>query len=257
MSRPTHEHVQGLRNIIIPMADDEWMMGHRGSEWLALAPDLEEDLAQSSLSQDEMGHAQLFYDLAHELGEAPADHQVYHRPADRWRHAALTAGPRDGWAEWVVRRYLYEIFDNVRRRALRQVPYPPLLAALNKMGHEEAYHLTHSRSLIRTLAFGGSESRGYLDQALKKDWLLVPDLFEWSGPDESWAGFDVHDLAPSVMRSNFQSEVRLDFTYLGLDWPGNLGPASRKARHHYGSEELVTLLNEMREVRTVAPAADW
>nr|WP_207711616.1 1,2-phenylacetyl-CoA epoxidase subunit PaaC [Sulfobacillus harzensis] len=253
----TQEHIDGLKHLLIPVADDEWMMGHRGSEWLALAPDLEEDLALSSLSQDEMGHAQLFYDLAHGLGEREADYQVYHRPADRWHHAALTARPRDGWAEWVVRRYLYEIFDSVRRRAFSQIPYPPLLAALKKMDLEESYHLTHSRSLMRALAFGGSESRAYLDQALKTDWPLVPDFFEWSGPDDFWAGFAVHDLAPSVMRSNVQSVVQRDFSDWGIAWPGDFGPASRKARHHIGSDELAALLNEMREVRQVAPASNW
>lgn len=257
MSPLTAEHVDGLKHLLIPVADDEWMMGHRGSEWLALAPDLEEDLALSSLSQDEMGHAQLFYDLAHELGAETADYQVYQRPGGQWHHAALTAAPRSDWAEWVVRRYLYEVFDSIRRRALTHIPFPPLLAALKKMDHEEAYHLAHARSLMRTLALGGAESRAYLDRALAQDWPLVPDLFEWTGPDESWAGFAAHDLAPSMLRSHFESVVQIDFTEWHLTWPGDLGPASEKARRHEGSGDLAALLNEMREVRVVATKAAW
>lgn len=257
MSPLTPEHLEGLKHLLIPVADDEWMVGHRGSEWLALAPDLEEDLALSSLSQDEMGHAQLFYDLLHELGEQTADYQVYERPANQWHHAALTAAPRGDWAEWVVRRYLYEIFDSVRRQALAHVPFPPLLAALHKMDHEEAYHLAHARSLMRTLALGGAESRAHLDRALAWDWPRVPDLFKWTGSEELWAEFTVRHLAPSMLRSHFQSQVQLDFTDWNLAWPGDLGAASDQARHHEGSDDLVTLLNEMREVRLVAPAAEW
>ncbi len=253
----TYEHVLGLRRLIVPVADDEWMMGHRGSEWLALAPDLEEDLALSSISQDEIGHAKLFYDLAHDLGEPSADDQVYHRPANRWRHADLTTKPRQGWAEWVVRRYLYETFDTVRRSALERVPYAPLLSALKKMDREEAYHLTHARSLMQTLAHGGPTSQAKLQHALQDDWPLVPDLFEWVGPDESWAGLDIGELAPSAMRRQFLATLKQDFLDWSVAWPENLGSASKKARRHDGSETLIPLLDDMRTVRNIAPAGNW
>lgn len=257
MNHPTHDQIVGLKRLLIPMADDEWMMGHRGSEWLALAPDLEEDLALSSTSQDEMGHAKLLYDLLHELGEPSADHHVYFRPPSRWHHAALTALPKGNWAEWVVRRYFYEIFDLVRRNALERIPYPPLRGAIKKMDREEAYHVDHSRTLMDILVHGGTESSGYLRQAVTDDWPYLADLFAWIGPDESWAGWDVGELAPSVMRTRFETQVHQDFARWGVDWPGNLPSAPRKARHHDSSLDLPALLDEMRAVRVQAVQARW
>ena len=45
------------------LADDELIIGHRHSEWTGWAPHLEEDLAFSSIAQDEMAHARLLYGL--------------------------------------------------------------------------------------------------------------------------------------------------------------------------------------------------
>ena len=39
------------------MADDEFVLGFWDSEWTGIAPMLEEDVAMSSISQDEIGHA--------------------------------------------------------------------------------------------------------------------------------------------------------------------------------------------------------
>ncbi len=257
MERPTHDQVSSLEHLLIPMADDEWMIGHRGSEWLALAPDLEEDLALSSTSQDEMGHAKLLYELLEELGQPSADERIFSRDASHWHHAALTTRPRQGWAEWSVRRYFYEVFDQIRRSALSHVPYPPLVAALRKMDREEVYHVAHQRSVMAAMAYGGSESFGYLNEAVADVWPLLPDLFEWTGPDEHWVVWDAGVLAPSAMRGQFEATVRQDFHKWGLSWPGDIGPARREARHHDNSAELEALLTEMRSVRTIAPASAW
>ncbi|MEA2577239.1 MAG: ring,2-phenylacetyl-CoA epoxidase subunit PaaC, partial [Chloroflexota bacterium] len=49
--------VEGLDEILRSMADDEFVIGFSDSEWTGIAPLLEEDIAMSSLAQDELGHA--------------------------------------------------------------------------------------------------------------------------------------------------------------------------------------------------------
>ena len=46
------------------MADDEFVIGFSDSEWTGIAPILEEDVAMSSLAQDELGHAAALYGLS-------------------------------------------------------------------------------------------------------------------------------------------------------------------------------------------------
>ncbi|HYM83798.1 MAG TPA: Phenylacetic acid catabolic protein, partial [Candidatus Dormibacteraeota bacterium] len=50
-----------LALLLLSMADDEFVIGFSDSEWTGIAPLLEEDVAMSSLAQDELGHARALY----------------------------------------------------------------------------------------------------------------------------------------------------------------------------------------------------
>ncbi len=52
-----------LAGLLRSMADDEFVIGFSDSEWTGIAPLLEEDVAMSSLAQDELGHAAALYAL--------------------------------------------------------------------------------------------------------------------------------------------------------------------------------------------------
>src|SRR5919197_829157 len=56
--------------LLYALADDELILGHRHSEWTGWAPHIEEDVAFSSIAQDEMAHARLLYELASSLSGA-------------------------------------------------------------------------------------------------------------------------------------------------------------------------------------------
>src|SRR4028119_1400851 len=43
--------------MVTAFGDDELILGHRHSEWTGFAPHIEEDVAFSSIAQDEIGHA--------------------------------------------------------------------------------------------------------------------------------------------------------------------------------------------------------
>src|SRR6476659_3658331 len=56
-----------LGELLLALADDEFVTGYANSEWTGIAPLIEEDLAFSSLAQDELGHARLLYELLADL----------------------------------------------------------------------------------------------------------------------------------------------------------------------------------------------
>ena len=63
------------------MADDEFVIGFSDSEWTGIAPILEEDVAMSSLAQDELGHAPALYALLAEVsGRRPRRRRDRLRP---------------------------------------------------------------------------------------------------------------------------------------------------------------------------------
>lgn len=251
----TEKQSRSLSRLLLSVADDEWMMGHRGGEWLALGPDLEEDLAISSISQDEIGHAALFYEIAEDLGQPCGDIEVYFRDPDEWLCATLTILPQQDWAEWVVRRYLYETFDSIRRTALAAIPYPPLEYALQKIEREEAYHITHSETLMRILAEGGSVSAGYLHAAVVRDWRYVDSLFHRHFAEPSSSPWTQPGLSAEHMKREFESRILHQFTLWGISWPVN-DPEIRE-RPTERLQYLEPIVQETREVRRMAPTSEW
>src|SRR5436305_13137333 len=74
---------------ILEIADDELILGWRNSEWTGIAPLLEEDVAFSSIAQNEIGHARAWYELAsRELGTS-ADELAFDRRPHEYRCSRL------------------------------------------------------------------------------------------------------------------------------------------------------------------------
>src|SRR5918997_2668298 len=117
------------------MADDEFVIGFSDSEWTGIAPMLEEDVAMSSLAQDELGHAQALYRLLADLTAdgRDADAWAYDRPSEGYYHARLLDHPRGDWSDTIARRFLYETADAVRLDALAESTYEPLRDLVGKV----------------------------------------------------------------------------------------------------------------------------
>src|SRR5690349_8051122 len=128
---------EALAGMLLGIADDEFVIGFWDSEWTGIAPMLEEDVATSSISQDEIGHARALYELLAELTGQDADEIAFGRAPDAYRHAALMNHARTDWAFTVARRYLYETADSVRLEALARSSYEPLAQLAAKMRREE------------------------------------------------------------------------------------------------------------------------
>ena len=111
---------RALALLLLSMADDEFVIGFSDSEWTGIAPILEEDVAISSIAQDELGHAQALYRLLADLvaDGRDADAMAYDRPPEGYYHARLLDHPRGDWAQTIARRWLYDTADAARLAAL-------------------------------------------------------------------------------------------------------------------------------------------
>ena len=162
-----------LAELLLAVADDEFVLGFWDSEWTGIAPLLEEDVAMSSLAQDELGHAHALYQLLAELTGEDPDAIAFGREPDGYRHARLLDHARGDWAFSVARRFLYDSADAARLAALAGSTYAPLAALVAKLRREETYHLAHMRTWMERLAGADGEARRRLEAALERLW---PDL---------------------------------------------------------------------------------
>ena len=128
---------------LLGLADDELVLGWRDSEWTGIAPLLEEDVAFSSIAQNEIGHARAVYELL--VGaDGDADALAFDRKAEEYRCAPLVELHLLEWAHTIARRWLYEVADEIRLTALKDDPEPAVAGVAAKIDREEAYHRMHA-----------------------------------------------------------------------------------------------------------------
>ena len=164
--------------IVTALADDELVIGHRHSEWTGFAPHIEEDVAFSSIAQDEIGHAGALYALAARVAGDDADRLALGRDKDEYRHAVVCERPNGDWAFTLARHWLYDHADALRLEVLEGTSHEELRAVVSKIRREEQYHLLHADTWISRLAHGPVEGRRKLMDALGSAFEEALGLFE-------------------------------------------------------------------------------
>ena len=132
-----------VRQLLLDYADDELVMGWRDSEWTGIAPMLEEDVAFSSIAQNEIGHARAIYELLSD----DADVIAFDRKPEEYRCAQLVELPLLDWAHTIARRVLYEKVEELRLEGLISFPAyadDAVSGLAMKINREEAYHRMHA-----------------------------------------------------------------------------------------------------------------
>lgn len=253
---------EAISELLLTMADDEFVLGFWDSEWTGIAPMLEEDVAFSSLAQDELGHARVLYEMLAQLTGSDADAIAFGRPVEGYRHCRLLDHPRTDWAFSVARRWLYDTADAVRLGALRRSSFEPLAQVVDKIRREEAYHLMHMDVWLRRLAEGGDEPRRRLEEALAKLW---PDALSPFAPligelvllEAGVLGQPMSELAERHLAQATATLTGLGITPRG-DAAGSPVPTATGGRQRTDpAESFRWLWNEFTMVHRLEEGATW
>ena len=130
---------------LLEIADDELIVGWRDSEWTGIAPLLEEDVAFSSIAQNEIGHARAVYELLARERGTTADELAFDRAPDEYRCSRLVELRLLDWEKTIARHCLYEEADARRLDELKQSGDPEIAGLAAKIDREEAYHRMHAQ----------------------------------------------------------------------------------------------------------------
>ncbi len=247
-----------LESKLLGLADDEFILGHRNSEWTGHGPILEEDIAFANLALDELGHGILWYRIVAGLrGEDPEtypDKLVYARTAAEFQNADVVALPHTDWAFSLLRQFLFDAYESIHVPALLSSKFPPIAEAAAKIKQEEVYHLYHTRAWVERLGLGTDESQRRMQTALDQLWLPFRQLFA-PGPDDALlvdAG-----ITPDLRTIHRQwSENVVPF----LESSGLVVPkagAPPDVRQPADRARMTALIDELQEVSRIAPGAVW
>ncbi len=130
------------RALLLQIADDELVLGWRNSEWTGIAPVLEEDVAFSSIAQNEIGHARALYQLLSD----DADALAFDRVPEEYRCSPLVELRLvPDWARTIARHVLYEAADQLRIERLKGSSDKAVAGLAAKIDREEVYHRLHAQ----------------------------------------------------------------------------------------------------------------
>ncbi len=249
---------QALREYLLAIADDEFLLGHRHAEWTGFGPDIESDVALSSIAQEEMGHARLFYQQALTLAgrqEGEVDGLAFGRPAEEFRNAVLVERPNGDWGFSIVRLVLYDIADEVRLQVLSGSPLEAVPALARTLAREEKYHRMYGGAWLTRLAGATAESHARVQGALDAVWPEARGLFEPVVGEERLTDAGLLPDPAAVQEARWEERVRALLHPLELRLlPNSPGLGGRRGRH---TSDLSTLLEEMTSVWRQEPGATW
>lgn len=207
---------EALVSLVTAIADDELVLGHRHSEWTGYAPHIEEDVAFSSIAQDEIGHAAAFYALVARLTGDDADRLALGREKDEYRNAVLCERPNKDWAFTLARHWLYDHADAIRLEALEQTAHEELRALVAKIRREERYHLLHADTWLKRVARGPVEGRTKLADAIAASFDDAAALFEPVEQEEIAVGEGWVPVPSDELRQRFVDQAARTLDELDL-----------------------------------------
>ncbi len=256
------EYRAALVDFLYRLADDDFILGHRTSEWLGIAPDIEEDIAFSSICQDEIGHATLYYNFLSELGERSPDDLAFGRDSSLFHNARFLERPNGDWAHAITRGYLYDVYEGILAGALLTSSYVPLAQGVAKIQREERYHYLHMETWFKRLAIAGGEAKERLERAIVGIWPDLFDLFSNGLHESLLLSEGILPMSGSDLYSKWEKTVKGEFETLGLTWPGSPLPSEKQAEKQGGrigehTADLEELLAVASEVYRINPAANW
>ena len=237
------------RELVLAFADDELCVGQNHAWWIAIGPFLEEDLAFSSIAQDELGHARSLYMLLSD----DVDQLAYGRQGADYRSAHISELLCHDWSWALVRHVLHDIAEEIRWSALVGSSWKELSQLAERALGEEQFHLQHGSSLLNRL-LSDEEGQKNLKPAVLQLAPLGREYFV--GADDQLVDEGIITVPLTAQEQLWiektaqlfqQYDINIDF--------GSEAPSA--GRSGIRSQDFMTLHEEMTAVLRIEPHAQW
>ena len=243
------------------LGDDALIMSHRLQQWLARAPELEEDTALANIALDLLGQARLLLARAGTADESgrTEDDYAFGRDEREFRNVRLAEVTDADFAGLMARLLVFSTWRLALLTRLRSSA-DPVLAAVAAQGVKElTYHRDYAAQWVIRLGDGTDYSRERMQAALSATAPLVPELFEPSAAEQRLAAVAVA-VDPADLRAEFDGVLEQVLGEAELDWAESPGPASasgQAGRDGVHTEAMGGLLSELQSVARAMPGATW
>ena len=236
------------------LGDDALISAQRTAEWIAAAPQLEEDVALGNIGLDQLGQARslLQYAGAVEGAGRSEDDLAYLRDERDFLNLQLCELPNGDFAHAMARLLYFATYQQLLYDELRGCADEQLAGVAGKAVKEVAYHVDHATQWVLRLGDGTDESHRRMELALDALWPYTAEMFE---SDELVRRLAVA-VDPSTVQDEWTRRVMAVIDESTCDRPSASYQHSggRQGRH---TEHLGYLLAELQHVARSHPGATW
>lgn len=205
-------------DFLTAVGDDEFVHGERVRQWLTVAPTLEEDNVLTSVAQDELGHARLWYDLVAEYRETTVDDLAIFRPAAERYNSTLVEREHADFADAAVRMFCYDAAEALLLEALSGSRHEEIAGPAGAAASEETFHREHADRWVEVFEHVEERDRERVRSAVETNLAHAGDLFAFATPGRL-VDAGVLDTAPATLEAEWRGTVvgRLAALPVGLD----------------------------------------
>ncbi len=248
---------QHLIAVVLQIADDHLILGHRLSEWCGHAPMLEEDLSMPNMALDLIGQARHLYTYAASLeGKGRSEDDLAYLRTDReYTNCLLVERSNTDFAYTMLKQLYFAAFMKPLWEHVSVGSDTALSEVAGKAVKEITYHIRHSGEWVIRLGDGTEESAQRMQHAVDTLHPYTEELF-WCDEHRS-ACIDGGVLpANEAIRTQWQATISSVFEQAKLTQPEVSYPilGGREGKH---TEEFGYLLAELQYMQRAYPGAQW
>jgi ring-1,2-phenylacetyl-CoA epoxidase subunit PaaC len=239
------------------LGDDALIMSHRLQQWVAHAPELEEEAALANVALDLLGQARLLLaraGAADGSGRTEDDYAFRRGPA-QFRNVRLVELVDADFGVAMARLFVLSTWRLALLDRLRTSRDPVLGAVAEKGVKELTYHRDYAARWVIRLGDGTGFSHQRVQAALDQIAPFVGELFVGADVETRLAAAGVA-VDPSETRGEFDAvidEVLSTATLRCPAWPEPAGAGRTIGR----GDTLTRLLAELQSVARAHPGATW
>jgi ring-1,2-phenylacetyl-CoA epoxidase subunit PaaC len=243
------------------LGDDALIMSHRLQQWLARAPELEEEAALANIALDLLGQARLLLTRAGKADgtDRTEDDFAFDRGEREFRNVRLAEITDADFASVIVRLLVFSTWRLALLVRLRASADPVLAAVAGQGVKELTYHRDYAAQWLVRLGDGTDYSHARAQAALAAVAPYAAELFTPTETEErlTAAGVAVNS---AELHGEFDDVLALVLSEAGLEWPetpGLAGVSGQTGRDGIHTEAMGFLLAELQSVARALPGATW
>ncbi len=237
------------------LGDDALIAAQRTAEWIAAAPQLEEDVALGNIGLDQLGQARSLLQYAGEVEGAgrSEDDLAYFRDERDFLNLQLCELPNGDFGHAMARLLYFATYQHLLYSELLASTDETLAGVAGKAVKEVAYHVDHATQWVLRLGDGTEESHRRMQAGLDALWPYTAELFETDDLVRRLPGVavDVSALEEEWVR---RVNAVIDESTCERPTSSYQHTGGRDGKH---TEHLGYLLAELQHVARSHPGATW